>query len=73
MLKLKAAKLLDKAKSLLEALVCEPTPAWSKKLLGNWANKHSIRINDKHRLVYEVYEDTKTIKILSLWSHYENL
>jgi Txe/YoeB family toxin of toxin-antitoxin system len=73
MLKLKAVKLLDKVKNLLEALAHNATPEYSKKLLGNWSNKHSIRINDKHRLVYEIYEDTKIIKILSMWSHYENL
>ena len=34
---------------------------------------YSRRINIQHRLVYEVYEDEQTVKILAMWTHYENL
>ena len=42
-----------------------------EKLVGNLAGKYSRRINIKHRLVYSVLEEEKTIVILRMWSHYE--
>ena len=42
-----------------------------EKLENNLKNKYSRRINLKHRLVYEVLEDKKIVKILSMWTHYE--
>ncbi|RGC80869.1 hypothetical protein DW241_09925 [Hungatella hathewayi] len=41
--------------------------------MGNFDGLISRRINIKHRLVYQVYEEEQTIKILSLWSRYERL
>ncbi|KDO03743.1 type II toxin-antitoxin system RelE/ParE family toxin [Rickettsia tamurae] len=46
-------------------------PLNSKKLYRNLVGKRSIRINLQHRLVYEILEDKKIIKILSMWGHYE--
>lgn len=71
--KLKAAKLDKKAKALLELIRVNPfeTPPPYKKLQGDLYGAYSRRINMKHRLVYQVYEEEKTIKILSLWTHYE--
>jgi len=68
--KLKSAKLVEKAKTLCELLSNNPFPAHSKQLIGDMKGRYSIRINLKHRLVYEVFTDKKIVKILSMWSHY---
>lgn len=71
--KLKAAKLDDKAKTLIEIIRQNPfqNPPPYEKLVGNMASLYSRRINIQHRLVYEVYENEKIIKIVSVWSHYD--
>lgn len=67
---LKAAKLAAKAKDLCELLKTNPSPPNSKQLSGDLKGKYSIRINLKHRLVYEFSEKEQAIKILSMWNHY---
>jgi len=42
-----------------------------EKLGGDFAGAYSRRINIQHRLVYQVLDDEKVVKILRLWSHYE--
>lgn len=42
-----------------------------EKLVGDLAGCYSRRINIQHRLVYEVLEKQKIVKVLRLWSHYE--
>lgn len=71
--KLKAAHLSDTAKALIQIVAENPyqTPPPYEKLVGNLQGAYSRRINIKHRLVYEVIEEEKAVKILSLWSHYE--
>lgn len=71
--KLKAAHLDGKARELIEVIRQNPyqTPPEYEKLVGNLKGLYSRRINGQHRLVYEIFEDAKTIKIVSLWSHYE--
>lgn len=71
--KLKSAKLDTNARNLIELIRRDPyqTPPPYEKLVGDLQGAYSRRINIKHRLVYEVCEDEKTIKILSMWSHYE--
>lgn len=70
---LKSAKLDNKVKILIELIRNDPykTPPSYEKLQGNLKGAYSRRINIKHRLVYEVYEEDKIIKIISLWSHYD--
>ena len=46
------------------------SPPPFKKLIGDLAGAYSGRINIKHRLVYKIGTDTKTIIILRLWTHY---
>ncbi|MES2214733.1 MAG: type II toxin-antitoxin system mRNA interferase toxin, RelE/StbE family [Pseudomonadota bacterium] len=70
--KLKSAKLDGKTKALCESLSQNPIPSFSKQLVGSLRGKYSIRINLKHRLVYEILEDIKVVKILRLWSHYDD-
>ncbi|MGN1014105.1 MAG: Txe/YoeB family addiction module toxin [Butyricicoccus sp.] len=71
--KLKSAHLDKTAKRLIEVIRNNPyqTPPSYEKLVGDLQGLYSRRINIQHRLVYEVYEDEKKIKIISLWSHYE--
>ncbi len=70
---LKSAKLETKAKALIEILKENPyqTPPPYEKLIGYLQGAYSRRINVKHRLVYEVLEEVNTVKIISLWTHYE--
>ena len=71
--KLKAAHLDDKAKKLIDVIRENPyqNPPPYEKLVGDLNGLYSRRINGQHRLVYEVFERELTIKIVSLWSHYE--
>lgn len=71
--KLKAAKLDKKAKTLIDVIRQNPyqIPPSYEKLKGNLQGSYYRRINAKHRLVYQVFEDEKTIKIMSMWTHYE--
>ncbi|GBU24190.1 hypothetical protein R83H12_00818 [Fibrobacteria bacterium R8-3-H12] len=71
--KLKSAKLDKKAKALVDLISQNPyqVPPPYEKLIGELFGKLSRRINVKHRLVYQVFEEEKIIKIISLWSHYE--
>mgnify|MGYP004480338505 FL=1 len=73
--KLKAAHLDGKARALIEIIKENPfkTPPPYEKLLGNLDGAYSRRINIQHRLVYEISEEEKTVKILSMWSHYEQI
>ena len=70
---MKAAKLDKKARALIEVIRSNPyqTPPLYEKLIGDLQGAYSRRINIKHRLVYEVLESEQTVKIISLWTHYE--
>lgn len=69
---LKAAKLDKKAKALIELIRENPyqTPPPYETLQGDFFGAYFRRINIKHRLVYQVLEEEKTVKIISLWTHY---
>lgn len=71
--RLKAANLAEKAQALVELVRQNPfqTPPPYEKLKGDLSGAYSRRINIKHRFVYEVVEEAKTVKILSMWTHYE--
>jgi len=71
--KLQAAGLDKKAKILIELLKDNPyqSPPAFEKLKGDFNGAFSRRINVQHRLVYQVIEEQKTIKIIMLWTHYE--
>ena len=71
--KIKSAGLNDKLKRLIEIIKQDPikTPPPYEKLVGELKGAYSRRINIQHRLDYQVYEEEKAIKILSIWSHYE--
>ena len=71
--KLAAAGLKEKAKSLLAILGDNPfqNPPPYEKLIGDLAGAYSRRINIQHRLVYQVLEEQRVVKVLRMWSHYE--
>ncbi|WP_331775447.1 Txe/YoeB family addiction module toxin [Sulfurospirillum sp. 1612] len=71
--KLSSASLDKKAKELIEIIKKDPfqNPPPYEKLVGNLQGSYSRRINIQHRLVYEVKEDNKVIRISRMWSHYE--
>ncbi len=71
--KLAAAGLRTKAEELIELLREDPwrTPPRYEKLLGDLAGAFSRRINIQHRLVYQILEEKKVVKVLRMWTHYE--
>jgi toxin YoeB len=69
--KLKAANLETNVRDLLAILKQNPYDPPYEKLSGNLKGYFSRRINIKHRLVYSVNDETKTIKVVSVWTHYE--
>lgn len=71
--KLKSSNLSKKALLLIELIKNNPyqNPPPYEKLIGDMQGLYSRRINIQHRLVYQVYENEKIIKVVSLWTHYE--
>ena len=69
--KLRSANLEGNVRSLLDILRKNPFELPYEKLSGNLQGYYSRRINIKHRLVYSVDKETKTIRVVSIWSHYE--
>jgi toxin YoeB len=69
--KLKAANLETNLRSLLDILRQNLYEPPYEKLSGNLQGYYSRRINIKHRLVYSVNNEMKTIRVVSVWSHYE--
>jgi Txe/YoeB family toxin of toxin-antitoxin system len=71
--RLASAGLRPKAEQLLGVLADDPfrRPPPFAKLLGDLRGAYSRRINIQHRLVYQVMEGERTVKVLRMWSHYE--
>ncbi len=71
--KLASAGLKNKAMELLSVIQEDPyqNPPPYEKLVGDLSGAYSRRINIQHRIVYQVLEEEKAIKILRLWTHYE--
>lgn len=73
--KIKSAKLDTKVKNLIEIIKKNPfqnLPPY-EKLVGDLEGAYSRRINIQNRLIYQIYEKEKRIKIISAWTHYENV
>lgn len=81
---LKSAKLDGKAKELIEVVRMDPfkNPPPYEALIGNLSGAYSRRLNIQHRFVYQVYpekiveeniEYDGTVKIIRMWSHYDNV
>lgn len=71
--KLVSSGLKPKAQELLSLVAQDPfqKPPPFEKLIGDLSGAYSRRINIQHRLVYQVLEAERMIKVLQLWSHYE--
>jgi Txe/YoeB family toxin of toxin-antitoxin system len=71
--KLTTSGLRTKAETLLQILRENPyqVPPAYEKLVGDLAGAFSRRINIQHRLIYQVIDDQKTVKVIRMWTHYE--
>ena len=71
--KIEQSGLKDAVTKLLEVLKNNPfqNPPPYEKLIGDLSGKYSRRINIQHRLVYEVFEELNTVRVLRMWTHYE--
>jgi toxin YoeB len=71
--KLSYAGLRQKAEQLLSILETNPyqNPPQYEKLIGDLSGAISRRINIQHRLIYQVLEKEKAVKIIRMWTHYE--
>jgi len=71
--KLARLGLKPKAERLLKILTKDPyrTPPSYERLVGDLTGACSRRINIQHRLVYQVLDDIKTVKVIRMWTHYE--
>jgi len=65
--------LKEKTQSLILILEKDPfqNPPPYERLIGDLSGAYSRRINIQHRLVYEVFEKEKTVRVLLLWTHYQ--
>lgn len=70
---LKQAGLEKKARAILAVIAHDPfqNPPRYEKLVGDLAGLYSRRVNIQHRIVYQVYQKERTVKILTMWGHYE--
>ncbi len=71
--RLASAGLRPKAEQLLAVLQANPyqTPPPYEELVGDLMGAYSRRINIQHRLVYQVLDEEKIVKVLRMWTHYE--
>lgn len=71
--KLASSGLKANAQELLKVIATNPfqNPQLYEELVGDLAGAYSRRINIQHRLVYQVLEQEKVVKVLRLWTHYE--
>ena len=71
--RLESAGLKEKTQGLLRVLEDDPfqSPPPFEKLVGDLSGACSRRINIQHRLVYQVLEDERIVKVLRMWTHYD--
>lgn len=71
--RIKGTYLASKVLQLLEITKNDPltSPPPFEKLIGELQGYYSRRINSQHRLVYQIYEKEKKVKIIRMWTHYE--
>ena len=71
--KVKAGGRKEKAHALLEVLESDPfqNPPPFEQLVGDLSGAYSRRINIQHRLVYEVFPEQRTVRVLRMWTHYD--
>ncbi len=71
--KIAASNLKTQTQRLLDILAINPfqNPPPFEKLVGDLSGAISRRISIQHRLVYQLYSEEKTIKVIRMWTHYE--
>ncbi len=71
--KIARSRLRGKAEELLEILRRNPrqSPPPFEKLVGDLAGAWSRRINIQHRLVYQILDQERVVKVIRMWTHYE--
>jgi len=71
--KISASGLRSEAEKLIDILRKNPyqTPPPFEKLIGDLIGAYSRRINIQHRLVYQILDDEKVVKVIRMWTHYE--
>lgn len=71
--KLAASGLKPKAEKLIEIIRENPfrKPPSYEKLVGDLSGAYSRRINIQHRLIYQILEKEKTVKVIRMWTHYK--
>jgi len=71
--KVVSSGLKSKVEDLLEILRANPFQKYPpyESLIGELKGAYSRRINIQHRLVYQVYQDEKIVKVIRMWTHYE--
>jgi len=71
--KLSSTGLKSKSIKILEILKNDPlqNPPPYEKLVGDLSGAYSRRINIRHRIVYQILEDERIVKIIRMWTHYE--
>lgn len=71
--KLSASNIKEKAEAIIQILRKDPyrIPPPYEKLVGDLSGAYSRRINIQHRVVYQIIENEKTVKVIRMWTHYE--
>ncbi len=71
--KLVRSNLRPRAEELIDILRQDPfrPPPRYEKPVGDLSGSYSRRINIHHRLVYQVLEKPRTVKVLRMWTHYK--
>lgn len=71
--KITSSGLKAQAQRLLDLLADDPyrTPPRYEKLVGDLTGAYSRRINRQHRLVYQILDEARTVKVIRMWTHYE--
>ena len=71
--KLSRSGLKPQAERLIAILKEDPyrTPPPYERLVGDLAGACSRRINIQHRMVYQILDDIRTVKVIRMWTHYE--
>jgi Txe/YoeB family toxin of toxin-antitoxin system len=71
--KIADSRLKLKAEKLIEILQSDPfqKPPSYEKLVGDLSGAYSRRINFQHRIVYQILEKEKIVKVIRMWTHYE--
>jgi Txe/YoeB family toxin of toxin-antitoxin system len=64
------SNLMERAQLLLKLIGEKPFATYPpyKKLTGELSGLYARRLNLQHRLVYQVIEESKAVKVVSMWT-----